>query len=81
MPNRQTRRTKALKDIIWDGFKEFAGSVIIVLSIYGVRKLVEYLLGQELLWDILPIRYCQDTVDFAVFVRFAWRILRSLNED
>jgi hypothetical protein len=52
-----------------------------LLSIYGVRKLVELLLGKEVRWDILPIRYCADTVDFAVFLRFCWRVMRAFNED
>jgi hypothetical protein len=29
------------------------------------------------LWDFLPLRYCQDTVDFAVFVRFLWQVVRT----
>ena len=60
--------------------KEFVGSVLTVLSIYGIRKLMEVLLGKEVLWDIVPIRYFADSVDAAVFLRFIWQILRTFND-
>jgi hypothetical protein len=60
--------------------KEFFGSALTILSIYGIRKLVEILLGRQLLWDFLPIRYCADTVDVAVFARFIWQVIRTFND-
>jgi hypothetical protein len=60
--------------------KEFVGASLTLLSIYAIRKLVELLLGKELLWDFLPIRYCADTVDLAVFARFLWQVIRTFND-
>jgi hypothetical protein len=75
-----SKQHKTATQIAMGVFNEFLGSALTVLSIYGVRKLVEYLLGGELLWDILPIKYCADTVDAAVFLRFIWQILRTFND-
>jgi len=69
-----------LKEIVETVVKEFVGSALTVLSIYGVRKLVEWLLGGQLLWDVFPIKYCADTVDAAVFLRFIWQIFRTFND-
>ena len=71
---------KTLREIVREVAKEFIGSVLTVLSIYGLRKLAELLLGSEMFWDILPIRYCADTVDFVVFLRFTWQIVRTFND-
>jgi hypothetical protein len=46
--------------------KEFAGSALTI--------------GKELLWDILPIRYCADTVDAFVFLGFIWQMVRTFND-
>jgi hypothetical protein len=73
-------RPRSYKAIFNSAAKEFLGSALTVLSIYGVRKLVELLLGKELIWDILPIRYCADTVDLAVFVRFVWQVIKTFND-
>ena len=72
--------SKTLREIVREVSKEFIGSVLTVLSVYVLRKLAELLLGSERLWDILPIRYCADTVDFVVFLRFIWQIVRTFND-
>jgi hypothetical protein len=77
---RPARRQKPLKEIVMGVVKEFVGSALTVLSIFGVRKLVELLLGGQLLWDVLPIKYCADTVDAAVFLRFIWQVFRTFND-
>lgn len=69
-----------MQEIALSVLKEFVGSALTILSISVVRKLVELLLGGELLWDVLPIRYCADTVDAAVFLRFIWQIVRTFND-
>jgi hypothetical protein len=79
--NHQKRSKKPITEVAEDVFRKFVGSALTIVSIYIVRKLVEWLLGKELLWDVFPIRYCADIVDFAVFLRFCWRILGSFNED
>ncbi len=71
---------KTWVDIASEASKEFLGSALTVISIYGIRKLMELLLGKELLWDVVPIRYFADTVDAAVFLRFIWQILRTFND-
>ncbi len=78
--SRVQRRRKTLQEIALSVLKEFVGSALTILSISVVRKLVELLLGGELLWDVLPIRYCADTVDAAVFLRFIWQIVRTFND-
>ena len=60
--------------------KEFVGAALTIVSIYVIRGLVELLLGRQLLWDFLPIRYCADTVDAAVFARFIWQVIRTFND-
>jgi hypothetical protein len=75
-----SKRPKALLEIVAAVVKEFVGSALTVLSIYGLRRLVEWLLGGQMLWDVLPIKYCQDTVDAAVFMRFVWQVLRTFND-
>ncbi len=71
------KRRKTFREIAEEIAKESFGSALTILSVYLLRKLVELLFGQELLWDFLPLRYCQDTVDFAVFVRFLWQVVRT----
>ena len=80
MKRRDHRPAKSFKEIAESVAKEFVGSALTILSIYGIRKLVELLLGKELLWDILPIRYCADTVDAFVFLRFIWQMIRTFND-
>ena len=79
MPKR-ARKPRSFKEIAEDVAKEFVGSALTVLSIYAVRKLVEWLMGTQFLWDFVPIRYCMDTVDAAVFLRFLWQIIRTIND-
>jgi hypothetical protein len=74
------RRERSFRKIAEGAAKEFLGSALTVLSIYLLRKLVESLLGKELLWDLVPIRYCADTVDAAVIARFVWQIIRTFDD-
>ena len=74
MSANRRRSPKTFREIAEKAAKEFVGSALTILSVYGLRKLVEFLFGHELFWDFLPLRYCQDTVDFAVFVRFLWQV-------
>lgn len=71
---------KSLRGIASGIAVEFLGSSLTVLSISAVRKLAEILLGGQLLWDVFPLRYCADTVDAAVFLRFIWQILKTFND-
>lgn len=73
-------RKKTYREVFDENALELLGMVLTLLSIYIVKKLVEWLLGGELLWNWLPVRYCVDTVDFFVLVRFAWKVIRSFNE-
>jgi hypothetical protein len=80
MARRAARPSKSIREIAEGVAKEFFGSALTILSIYAIRKLVELLLGRQLLWDFLPIRYCADTVDAAVFARFIWQVIRTFND-
>jgi hypothetical protein len=80
MARRAGRPSKSFSEIAESVAKEFFGSALTVLSIYAIRRLVELLLGRQLLWDLLPIRYCADTVDFAVFARFIWQVIRTFDD-
>ncbi len=71
---------KDLLKVLWDAFKELLGAAATILSIYLVRKLSQWLLGGELLWGFIPVEYCEDAVDVAVFARFIWRVFRSFND-
>jgi hypothetical protein len=69
---------KTMIEVVQDVFKEFLGCGLTIISIYILRKVIVRLLGNELLWDYVPIRYCTDTIDFVVLVKFTVRILKSI---
>jgi len=73
-----TRRP--LLRILADCFKEFVAASLTILSIYGIKTLVQALLSDDRIWGVLPIKYCTDTVDLAVFARFVWQVVRSFND-
>jgi hypothetical protein len=60
--------------------KEFVGMALTLVSIYLIRKLVEWLLGSEYFWDYVPVKYCIDTVDFFVILRFLWKVIKEFNK-
>ncbi len=61
------RRERSVAKIAEGVAREFLASALTILSVFGLRSLVQYLLGKDLLWDFLPVRYCADTVDAVVF--------------
>jgi hypothetical protein len=74
------KREPSYKIILNKAGKELVGSALTILSIFLLRKLVELLLGSDKLWDVLPLKYCMDTVDAAVIVRFIWQVIKTINE-
>jgi hypothetical protein len=76
MASRASRPPRDLSQIALKVRNEFVGSALTILSIYLLRRLVELLLGNDVLWGFLPIRYCQDTVDAAVFLKFIWEVFQ-----
>lgn len=74
------RREKSYTKIAQGVGKEFLASALTVLSVFLLRSLVQWLLGRDLLWDLLPVRYCADTVDAVVFVRFIWQLIRRFDD-
>ena len=74
------RRELSYKIIFNKAAKELVGSGLAILSIYLLRRLVEWLLGSDKLWDILPVKYAMDTVDAAVIVRFLWQVIKTFND-
>jgi hypothetical protein len=79
--NGQKRKSrKTLVEVLRQALVEFLGAVLTILSMYLIRRLVQFLLGGEVLWGVVPIKYCEDTVDLAVFARFVWQVLRTFND-
>jgi hypothetical protein len=74
------KREPSYRVIFNKAAKEFIGSGLTILSIFLLRKLVEWLLGSDKLWDIVPVKYAMDTVDAAVIVRFVWQVVKTFND-
>jgi len=76
MPKRPKSFRKKLEEIV----AEFFFAALTIIGIFVLRRLVESLLGRDLLWDHFPLRYWTDTADALVFVRFLWNIVRTFND-
>jgi len=60
--------------------KEFLSAALAIVSIYGIRRLVEALLGGELVLGRIPISYFADMVDVGVFARMLLILFRPTDE-
>lgn len=61
---------------------EAFGVVLIIVSIYIVRLVFEYLLGEDAtFFDTVPIRYVTDLGELVVLLKFIWRCFWGKFED
>lgn len=61
---------------------EAFGVLLIVVSIYILRLVLEYLLGKDAtFFDTIPIRYVTDLGELVVLLKFIWRCFWGKFED
>ncbi len=74
------KRPKSFRKRLEETVMELLVTALTVLCIYVLRQMVESLLGKDLLWDAVPLRYWTDTMDALLLTRFIWKTLRSFND-